>query len=358
MNKIKHDKQGHPWQEKSSANASSWCALLAVIRIARNIRRSTSQRNDIVGTLHWNLIVIPRVMVRALVVQPIRIKAISRWAKLRQRSAIVGYRLQRRFLYRPVTLPLNEALVRAACRGEEHNVECLLQRGAAADQKLDRTIHLLPYLADRHQIGIVRLLLEAGANTEVRQWHTGDTALLRAVRRNDLEMARLLLSHGAKVEARGFIGLTPLVYTARYGSLEVARLLLEYRADPDSITCGGRNAEDYAAKFRQTEILDLFATHRKSALCSNNSVTSTTVRPFQLGLRVIVFCTFSAWCYVHFSRNSSPWFCLVLGTLSTCSAWVNFVRMNEQKTHQVNRIRSTKGRKEERSNQPPNFPLA
>ena len=81
---------------------------------------------------------------------------------------------------------------------------------------------------ERKAIDIVRRLLEHGASPNI----SNPAPLHQAVKSGRLEVSRLLLSHGAKVDEEGFDGRTPLQVAASEGHDEIAKLLLEYGAAP------------------------------------------------------------------------------------------------------------------------------
>ena len=93
---------------------------------------------------------------------------------------------------------------------------------------------------DHLEVG--RLLLEHGANVDAREW-TGKTALLKVFsqpHRSLVDIVTLLLEHGARVniQDRDF---TSALHLAEYhGELEVARILLKYEADFNSRDINGK----------------------------------------------------------------------------------------------------------------------
>jgi ankyrin repeat protein len=88
----------------------------------------------------------------------------------------------------------------------------------------------------------IRILLDAGADPNIAD-NAGKTPLIANAW--DLEIAKLLLAHGANVNAQASDGFTPLLNA---GTLELTRLLLEHGADPFAKTKSGDTALDWAKK--------------------------------------------------------------------------------------------------------------
>lgn len=84
-------------------------------------------------------------------------------------------------------------------------------------------------------VEIARLLLDHGANIEVTSdgWHPLHTACVK----DHVEIARLLLSRGANVNAAMGDGVTPLHHAVLHGSVKLAELLLDVGAGVE--TCAG-----------------------------------------------------------------------------------------------------------------------
>ena len=94
----------------------------------------------------------------------------------------------------------------------------------------------------------VRQCLEAGARVEARDG-LGRTALHWAARGavNNETNARILLHHGADVNAQDHDGWTPLTFASFYGRAAVVRLLLRHGADLNLPSWGLRRALHWAA---------------------------------------------------------------------------------------------------------------
>jgi uncharacterized protein len=121
------------------------------------------------------------------------------------------------------------ALHLAAFMGHPAATRLLLERGADPDA-----------VATSAQIGPVQPLHSAAATRE-------------------LECARLLVEHGADVNARQAGGYTPLHEAAGNGDVELARLLLGAGADSRARKDDGQTPADLAAERGHQELLDVLA---------------------------------------------------------------------------------------------------
>ncbi|MCC6003801.1 MAG: ankyrin repeat domain-containing protein [Thermofilum sp.] len=122
--------------------------------------------------------------------------------------------------------------------GDTARVRKLLRKGANVNAKYgDSDLTPLHWAAFLGHVDVVRLLLEHGAEVNARNKY-GETPLHRAAAYGRADAARLLLEHGADVNARDEYGWTPLHVAALQGRADVARLLLEHGADVNVRTTG------------------------------------------------------------------------------------------------------------------------
>ena len=138
-------------------------------------------------------------------------------------------------------------------------VRLLLARGA--DPNVPRNPTPLMLAVERGSIRTVRLLLAQGAFVDTKNAR-GETALFRAIRIKEREIATLLLDYGADPKIVDMRGETPLIAAIRSGDLPIAEMLISRgaRMDMQSYTAaldGGFFGWTPAAIFRNETELEM-----------------------------------------------------------------------------------------------------
>ncbi len=147
-------------------------------------------------------------------------------------------------------------LMTAARTGATPAVRALLEGGANvnASEAIRGQTALMWALAEGH-VDVARVLVEHGADIYARTFSRRgaptllprgeppreegrSNPLLFAARRGDVSAARLLLGHGADVNAMAIDGTSPVLVAAMRGHVQFAKLLLEEGADPDAFGLG------------------------------------------------------------------------------------------------------------------------
>jgi ankyrin repeat protein len=109
-----------------------------------------------------------------------------------------------------------------------------------------------------NQREIVELLLAKEARVNiVAKNEIKATPLHEAVSAGLVEIARLLLEHGARVDARQGAGYTPLHQAAYNGQVEMVALLLEYKADVNAHLPNGKTPYNIAHDKGHLEVAEL-----------------------------------------------------------------------------------------------------
>lgn len=99
--------------------------------------------------------------------------------------------------------------------------------------KHNRTLLYIAVNKRRHNI--VKLLLENGADPDLKCTKKSETCLISAVGKHDYEMVEILLEHEADPNIKCNIERydTPLIFAVRQSRYSIAKLLLENGADPN-----------------------------------------------------------------------------------------------------------------------------
>jgi ankyrin repeat protein len=140
-------------------------------------------------------------------------------------------------------------LMLATTVGNGEILEPLHDAGAPLDRTLVAAVRV-------GKLEAVRALLEVGAKIDEPDG-SDTTPLERAVLANEMDIARLLIAHGANVNHVGQTGMTPLLYAASidFGDSAMIDLLLRSGARPDAVTKEGLTALELAKKYQHTHLL-------------------------------------------------------------------------------------------------------
>src|SRR5215469_5862446 len=164
---------------------------------------------------------------------------------------------------------INTAIARAAMRGDVEVILMLLGRGATLNDMeksgLGKGSAAFLVSVIRGDTNLASFLLERGAHMETRfagrDTPKGSTPLMWAAWWGFPEMVKLLLRHGASLEARDSEGLTALMYAAAAkdrGNTEVLEILLAAGADANARTPLGESAlslAEFYGRQRAAEVL-------------------------------------------------------------------------------------------------------
>lgn len=156
-----------------------------------------------------------------------------------------------------VARPNPQALVRAAGRGDLATAHRLLSQGA------DPNAGAPPPLIEAavyDRLAVVKLLLAHGARLEAHDG-VGETALTRAAGTSKLSTVKLLVERGANLEATDPQGETPLMITARDGRTHIVQFLLEKGAKVNAQRKDGETALSLAAVKGYTDVVRALLAH-------------------------------------------------------------------------------------------------
>jgi len=144
-------------------------------------------------------------------------------------------------------LDKNKALVEAVMNGNSAIVSVLLRHGADANLRNEDGDTVLWVAAATNQAEAVLGLMNAKANPELtNNKQPGMTPLSIAAYSGNLDAARVLVDHGAKLESKDETGRTPLLYAIIQLKTDVVSYLLAKGASLEAKDKLGRNARKLA----------------------------------------------------------------------------------------------------------------
>jgi len=141
--------------------------------------------------------------------------------------------------------------------GNAHGVDLFLRAGFLPDTRDKRGVPVLCIAARENNRAMVDLLIDAGANVNLRSEDRGNTALMDAVAGGFIKIAEDLIEAGTDVNIQSKDGQTALIIAVGKGDVELCKKLLEAGADPDIEDKLGFSGRKYAKLFHNEALINL-----------------------------------------------------------------------------------------------------
>lgn len=127
----------------------------------------------------------------------------------------------------------NDCLIKVIKSKEKPKINELLSRGISPNIRDKDGLSILHLAVKSSDYFTTELLLNKGANPNIKGWKNGTTPLFNAVISNRIDIAELLLKHAANPNVTNTKGLSSLYFSITSNNQEMTKLLLEYKANPD-----------------------------------------------------------------------------------------------------------------------------
>ena len=177
--------------------------------------------------------------------------------------------------WRPVGVPVDDVLPEAfgeltdlefaAAHGRIGIIRVLLEAGADVNaNSQSRESTPLMAAAGNGQAEAVQFLINSGADLEAKD-SPGRTCLFRAVESGDKKTVQVLIDSGADVNVSDDWGVTPLICAAVGNSIELVKILLAAGADVNATDKNGKTALDHVRHKRyRIPLLGYFYTSKRN----------------------------------------------------------------------------------------------
>ena len=150
---------------------------------------------------------------------------------------------------------IREALDYAANNNLNPFIDYILSGELEVDQMDSRGYTALHLAVWKLDVGLVlKLLDKAGCPVDL-QSGSGQTPLMLAVVKGNLELIKLFLNRGADIDAKDSIGVTPLICAVQSGQLASFYILLHRGASVEALDKNGCNVSHWAAYKNQVTML-------------------------------------------------------------------------------------------------------
>jgi ankyrin repeat protein len=118
------------------------------------------------------------------------------------------------------------------------------------------------------------LVIERSQDVHSRRVHDDSTPLHLALQQGHVEVARVLVNHGAKVSAKDQDGWTPLHLASKHGHADLARLLIEHGAKVSAKDKQGCSPLHMALEDNHVDLARILAEHGANVSAKDNSGVS------------------------------------------------------------------------------------
>ncbi|OQY33870.1 MAG: hypothetical protein B6241_06560 [Spirochaetaceae bacterium 4572_59] len=169
-------------------------------------------------------------------------------------------RIARKALEKSLNEHAFEGFAMAVEKGDRFMVGVYLEADFDVNKESLKNVTLLGLAARNGYLGILKILVNAGANINQVSSDRNNTALMDAASEGHTEIITYLIDNGAELEIISKSGQTALVLSVGNKQIDAAKILLKAGSNPETKDFLGFSARKYAQLHEMNELLTLMHT--------------------------------------------------------------------------------------------------
>ena len=121
------------------------------------------------------------------------------------------------------------------------------------------------------KVDAIKVLLAHGAKVNAQEPYKGQTALMWAASEGNAAAAAMLIEFGADVKAKSKGGFTPLLFAVRNAHIDAAKVLLDHGANVNDVAPDGTSALNMAIVNAYFELASVLLDHGANPECARSA---------------------------------------------------------------------------------------
>ena len=151
-----------------------------------------------------------------------------------------------------------EDLLHLACENSQISlIKTLLKCNVNTNSINAKGLSPLHVAAINGNVEVTRLLVNEGANLEMKDSKCGSSPFLHACQNGRVKIVRLLIANGANIKAVGMNGTNALHFAAESGNVELVEMLIDNFPNVNATDADGTTVLQFAAISGNVKVLDI-----------------------------------------------------------------------------------------------------
>jgi ankyrin repeat protein len=166
---------------------------------------------------------------------------------------------------------LDSELLKEIKKGNIEGVRHLLSTDNKKTNEYSGTLTPLHQAAYYSQLEIAEILIQHGADVNAKGGRHNFSPIFISVSKDDINFLKLLIKNGADINLKDDLNKTPLICAAQDDNLESVKVLLGAGAEDNVKDSSGKSALDYAIRNQNVDMIGLMGSPIKGAVKRKNT---------------------------------------------------------------------------------------